>query len=69
MSKVPKIRPLASPTPEEIPDLPLKGRGAVSNRPGRCAYDRLRQPRSEERIDHHLAGTGAELTERTRCSR
>jgi DNA repair photolyase len=31
----PKPRPISPPTPEEIPDRAQKGRGAVSNRPGR----------------------------------
>jgi DNA repair photolyase len=35
MSRMPKIRPIPAPEPEEIPALPQKGRGAVSNRPGR----------------------------------
>jgi DNA repair photolyase len=35
MAAAPKPRPISPPTPEEIPDRARKGRGAVSNRPGR----------------------------------
>ena len=49
MSKAPKIRPIAPPTPEEIPDLPQKGRGAVSNRPGR--YEPGDRPRESDGWD------------------
>ena len=49
MSKAPKIRPVAPPEPEEIPDLPQKGRGAVSNRPGR--YEPGDRPRESDGWD------------------
>ncbi len=45
----PKTRPVSPPTPEEIPDLPLKGRGAVSNRPGR--YEPGDRPRESDGWD------------------
>jgi len=35
MSHAPKPRPISPSSPEEIPDRAQKGRGAVSNRPGR----------------------------------
>jgi DNA repair photolyase len=49
MSKAPKIRPVTPPEPEEIPDLPVKGRGAVSNRPGR--YEPGDRPRESDGWD------------------
>ncbi|HYD06304.1 MAG TPA: PA0069 family radical SAM protein [Reyranella sp.] len=49
MSKAPKIRPVLPPEPEEIPDLPQKGRGAVSNRPGR--YEPGDRPRESDGWD------------------
>ncbi|HVO04022.1 MAG TPA: PA0069 family radical SAM protein [Candidatus Cybelea sp.] len=39
-------RPLAKPTPEAIPDSPIKGRGAISNRPGR--YEPGDRPREDD---------------------
>ncbi len=49
MSEAPKIRPVVAPEPEEIPDLPQKGRGAVSNRPGR--YEPGDRPRESDGWD------------------
>jgi DNA repair photolyase len=49
MSQAPKPRPISPPTPEEIPDLPQKGRGAVSNRPGR--YEPGDRPRESDGWD------------------
>ena len=45
----PKLRPISPPTPEEIAELPLKGRGAVSNRPGR--YEPGDRPRESDGWD------------------
>ncbi|HVM84074.1 MAG TPA: PA0069 family radical SAM protein [Candidatus Binatia bacterium] len=42
----PKIRPIAPPGPDEIPDQAQKGRGAVSNRPGR--YEPGDRPREDD---------------------
>ena len=45
----PKPRPISPPTPEEIPDRAQKGRGAVSNRPGR--YEPGDRPREADGWD------------------
>ena len=42
----PKIRPVTPPGPDEIPDQAQKGRGAVSNRPGR--YEPGDRPREDD---------------------